>query len=83
MRVRPYPYLLLPSVLAARNRGIKLLHMTCLAHNRRMQQLARKFDADLTFDFGSATALISFIRLYVPANRSKKRNHQFVLSNFE
>ena len=29
------------------------LHMTCLAHNRRMQQLARKFDAELTFDFGS------------------------------
>jgi GNAT superfamily N-acetyltransferase len=41
------------TILAARNRGIKLLHMTCLAHNRRMQQLARKFDADLTFDFGS------------------------------
>ena len=27
--------------------------MTCLANNRRMQQLARKFVADLTFDFGS------------------------------
>ncbi|MGZ5802854.1 MAG: N-acetyltransferase family protein [Xanthobacteraceae bacterium] len=41
------------TILAARNRGIKLLHMMCLANNRRMQQLARKFDADLTFDFGS------------------------------
>ena len=41
------------TILAARNRGIKNLHMTCLANNRRMQQLARKFDADLTFDFGS------------------------------
>ncbi len=41
------------TILAARNRGIKHLHMTCLAHNRRMQKLARKFDADLTFDFGS------------------------------
>jgi len=41
------------TILAARNRGIKLLHMSCLAHNRRMQQLARKFDAELTFDFGS------------------------------
>jgi GNAT superfamily N-acetyltransferase len=41
------------TLLAARNRGIKLLHMTCLAHNMRMQQLARKFDAELTFDFGS------------------------------
>ncbi|HSR75760.1 MAG TPA: GNAT family N-acetyltransferase [Xanthobacteraceae bacterium] len=41
------------TLLAARNRGIKLMHMTCLANNLRMQQLARKFDAELTFDFGS------------------------------
>jgi GNAT superfamily N-acetyltransferase len=41
------------TLLAARNRQIKLLHMTCLAENRRMQQLALKFDAELTFDFGS------------------------------
>ena len=41
------------TLLAARNRGIKLLHMSCLAHNQRMQQLARKFDAELTYDFGS------------------------------
>ena len=27
--------------------------MHCLADNQRMQQLARKFEADLTFDFGS------------------------------
>jgi GNAT superfamily N-acetyltransferase len=40
------------TLLAARNRGIKLLHMSCLAHNERMQQLARKFDAELTYDFG-------------------------------
>jgi len=41
------------TLLAARNRGIKLLHMACLANNARMVDLARKFDADLTFDFGS------------------------------
>jgi GNAT superfamily N-acetyltransferase len=41
------------TLLAARNRGVKLLHMACLAQNKRMQQLARKFDAELTFDFGS------------------------------
>jgi len=41
------------TLLAARNRGIKLLHMSCLAHNQRMQQLARKFDAEFTYDFGS------------------------------
>ncbi len=41
------------TLLAARNRGIKSLQMICIADNRRMQQLARKFDADLSFDFGS------------------------------
>ncbi len=41
------------TLLSARNRGIKLLRMDCLADNRRMQQLARKFAAELTFDFGS------------------------------
>jgi GNAT superfamily N-acetyltransferase len=41
------------TLLAARNRGIKLLHMSCLAHNQRMQQLARKFDAELSVNFGS------------------------------
>jgi GNAT superfamily N-acetyltransferase len=45
--------LLSRTLLAARNRGFKLLHMACLADNRRMQQLARKFDAELSFDFGS------------------------------
>ena len=45
--------LLSRTLLAARNRGFKLLHMACLADNRRMQQLALKFDAELSFDFGS------------------------------
>jgi GNAT superfamily N-acetyltransferase len=45
--------LLARTLLAARNRGMKLLHMACLADNRRMQQLAEKFDAELTWDFGS------------------------------
>ncbi len=40
------------TLLTARNRGIKHLHMACLADNKRMQQLARKFAAELTFDFG-------------------------------
>ena len=41
------------TLLAARNRGFRLLQMACLADNRRMQQLARKFDAELSFDFES------------------------------
>jgi len=45
--------LLRRTLLAARNRGFQHLHMACLAENRRMQQLARKFDAELSFDFES------------------------------
>lgn len=45
--------LLAHTLLAARNRRIRRLHMICLADNRRMQQLARKFDAELSFEQGS------------------------------
>ena len=41
------------TLLAACNRGFRHLHMACLADNRRMQQLAHKFDAELAFDFES------------------------------
>jgi len=41
------------SLLAARNRGIKHLKVCCIMENYRMQQLARKFEAELTFDFGT------------------------------
>jgi GNAT superfamily N-acetyltransferase len=51
--------LLARTLLAARNRGIKFLHMACLADNERMQQLARKFDAELTFDFGAVVGEVS------------------------
>jgi GNAT superfamily N-acetyltransferase len=47
------------TLLAARNRGIKLIHMACLADNARMQQLARKFDAELSFDFGSVVGEVA------------------------
>jgi GNAT superfamily N-acetyltransferase len=50
------------TLLAARNRGIKRLHMACLADNRRMQELARKFDAELTFDFGSVVGEVAAAR---------------------
>jgi len=43
------------ALLAARNRGVKQLHITCLLENQRMQQLARKFDAELRRDFDSVT----------------------------
>src|SRR5215472_9041806 len=54
--------LLRRTLLAARNRGYRQLHMACLAENRRMQQLARKFDADLSFDFGSVVGEVEFWR---------------------
>jgi GNAT superfamily N-acetyltransferase len=47
------------SVLLERNRGLKFLHMACLADNKRMQQLARKYDADLSFDFSSVVGEVS------------------------
>lgn len=43
-------------ILTARNRGIRTLCLSCLSHNRRMQQIARKFDAELTYDFDEAQA---------------------------
>jgi GNAT superfamily N-acetyltransferase len=54
--------LLRRTLLAARNRGFQLLHMACLANNRRMQQLARKFDAELSFDFGSVVGEVESSR---------------------
>ncbi len=47
------------TLLAARNRGIKLVHMACLADNARMQQLARKFEAELSFDRGSVVGEVA------------------------
>ncbi len=47
------------TLLAARNRGIRFMHMACLAENARMLDLARKFDAELSFDFGSVIGQLS------------------------
>ena len=54
--------LLSRTLLTARNRGFRLLHMACLAENVRMQQLARKFDAKLSFDFGSVVGEVESSR---------------------
>jgi GNAT superfamily N-acetyltransferase len=54
--------LLRRTLLAARNRGVRMLHMACLAENRRMQQLARKFDAELSFDFGGVVGEVESSR---------------------
>jgi GNAT superfamily N-acetyltransferase len=54
--------LLRRTLLTARNRGFQLLHMACLAENHRMQQLARKFDAELSFDFGGVVGEVESSR---------------------
>src|SRR5438045_4627485 len=50
------------TLLAARNRGIKFLHLACLADNKRMQQLARKFNAELSFDFANVVGEVATAR---------------------
>jgi GNAT superfamily N-acetyltransferase len=47
------------TLLAARTRGTKFLHLTCLPENRRMWQLARKFRADLTFGYGGVVGKLA------------------------
>jgi GNAT superfamily N-acetyltransferase len=54
--------LLARTLLAARNRGIRRLHMACLADNERMQQLARKFAAELSVEFGSVIGEVATLR---------------------
>ena len=39
------------TLLCARNRGVKHVQVSCLPQNKRMQQIARKFEADFTFDY--------------------------------
>jgi GNAT superfamily N-acetyltransferase len=51
------------TLLVARNRGIRRLKMACLRDNRRMQQLARKFAAEISFDFGSVIGSVKAPRL--------------------
>jgi len=47
------------TLLAARNRGLKFLHLACLADNRRRPQLALKYDDELTFQFSSVVAEVA------------------------
>lgn len=39
-------------ILAARNRGIRHLYMSCLIENQKMQAIARKHEAQLRFEYG-------------------------------
>lgn len=43
---------------AARNRGYRRLYMSCLAENRAMQSLARKFAASVSYERGSSVGVV-------------------------
>jgi GNAT superfamily N-acetyltransferase len=45
-------------IRAARNRGVQLLYMSCLAENSRMQTIARKYEAELRFEYGEVVGEI-------------------------
>lgn len=45
-------------IRAARNRGVNRLYMSCLAENSRMQAIARKYEADLKFEYGEVVGEI-------------------------
>lgn len=45
-------------IRTARNRGVRLLYMSCLAENAKMQAIARKHDAALAFEYGEVVGQI-------------------------
>lgn len=45
-------------IRAARNRGVQRLYMSCLAENGKMQAIARKYEADLRFEYGEVIGQI-------------------------
>lgn len=45
-------------ILAARNRGVHRLYMNCLSENRKMQRIARKYEAELHFDHGEVVGQV-------------------------
>ena len=46
-------------VRAARNRSITRVYMNCLAENRKMQRIAKKYDAVLQFDHGDVVGKVA------------------------
>ncbi len=45
-------------IRAARNRGVNHLFMSCLAENAKMQSIARKYEAELRFEYGEVVGEI-------------------------
>jgi GNAT superfamily N-acetyltransferase len=45
-------------IRAARNRGVQHIYMSCLAENAKMQSIARKYEAELRFEYGEVVGEI-------------------------
>ena len=45
-------------IRAARNRGVQHVYLSCLAENNKMQAIARKYEAELRFEFGEVVGEI-------------------------
>ncbi len=45
-------------IRAARNRGVTRLYMNCVAENRKMQRICKKYDAELEFDHGEVVGRV-------------------------
>jgi hypothetical protein len=52
--------------------------MECLAENEHMQQLARKFDAELSFDFGTDPTFRILLLPGCPARRLSLSDFRFL-----
>jgi GNAT superfamily N-acetyltransferase len=51
-------------IVTARNHGVNRLYISCLASNRKMQRIAKKYEAELTFDHGE---VVGRLRTSIPA----------------
>jgi GNAT superfamily N-acetyltransferase len=51
--------LLRRAITVCRNRAVRSIYMICLVENRRMQRIARRFEADLVFSDGEAEAEVA------------------------
>jgi GNAT superfamily N-acetyltransferase len=45
-------------IRSARNRGVQLIYMSCLPENAKMQAIAKKYEADLRFEYGEVVGEI-------------------------
>ena len=45
-------------IRSARNRGVQRLYLSCLPENNKMQSIARKYEAELKFEYGEVVGQI-------------------------